>query len=134
MKVTQLVELYEATEAKIKIDEKDYKFYKNACFLSIGLAVGGIAVFNIANGSSANVSEVSIITFIIGSLGALYTKMNADINKNILNSRKNTLSNLSQIMTHDDMETIERRKEDFKNLKKELVLSDIKYKKQLVKR
>jgi hypothetical protein len=134
MKVTQLVELYEATEAKIKIDEKDYKLYKNACFLSIGLAVGGIAVFNIANGSSATVSEISIVTFITGSLGALYTKMNADINKNILNSRKNTLSNLSQIMTHDDMETIERRKEDFKNLKKELVLSDIKYKKQLVKR
>jgi hypothetical protein len=83
MKVTQLVELYEATEAKIKIDEKDYKLYKNACFLSIGLAVGGIAVFNIANGSSATVSEISIVTFITGSLGALYTKMNADINKKL---------------------------------------------------
>ena len=128
MKVTQLVELYEYTEAKIKIDERDYKLYKNACFLSIGLAIGGIAVLNIANGSSATVSEVSIVTFITGSLGALYTKMNADINKNILSSRRNTLSNLSQIMTPEDMETIERRKEEMKNLKEELALSDINYK------
>lgn len=122
------MELYEKIEDELERDNKKHTFYKNVCFISIGLAVGSIISFNIVNGNSESLSEASIISFIAGSLGALYSKMTKDIYKSSINSKKNILSTITPILSPEQMESIKTRKIEMQNLKKELELIDMNYK------
>jgi hypothetical protein len=124
MQITELVNMYETTESNTREANQKYSFYKHACFLSVGLAVGSIAVYNLTNGHYNNINDASILTFIAGSLSTLYLKMTKDMYKSLLDSRTETLAKLCQLMTPEDVATVKIRRLEMENLKEEMKLSD----------